>query len=298
MTTPSASRQRVIGSGTAKIPGTCGELVQGYIDGRHFHVTCPIDLYSTARVECVPGAGRVTAPADCPKARRAVEAALAYLGRKDVDATLFIESALPRGKGMASSTADVVGAMRATAAALGARLFPEEMASLAVAIEPSDGLMIEGIALFDHRNASFMESLGPPPAMRIIILDFGGEVETLSFNAVDRTPQLAAREAKWREALALVREGLRRGDASLIAQGATLSAATHQELAPHLRFNDALAFARKAGALGMNIAHSGTVIGLLFGNDAARMARAETDARATLRGLKKSYATRLIGVQP
>ncbi len=298
MTTPSASRRRLIGTATAKVPGACGELVQGYIDGRHFHVTCPIDFYSTVRVELLPGSGRVVAPADCPKARRAVEAALAHLRRVDVDAKLSIESPLPREKGMASSTADVVGAIKATAAALGKGLAPGDVALLAVSIEPSDGLMLEGIALFDHRTASLMESLGAPPPMRILILDFGGEVETLSFNAVDRSAQLAARESKWREALSLVRDGLRRGEAALIAQGATLSARTHQEIVPHPHFTDALAFAKKVDALGVNIAHSGTVIGLLFDDDAARVTRAEADARATLIALQKTYATRLIGVQP
>jgi L-threonine kinase len=142
-----------------------------------------------------------------------------------------------------------------------------------------------------------MESLGPPPPVCILVLDFGGEVDTLAFNAVDRTPQLAVLEAKWREALALVREGLRHGDASLIARGATLSAVTHQELAPHPRFGEAMAFARKEGAFGVNIAHSGTVIGLLFADDAARVATAKDAAEAHLRGLQRAFATQLVGVR-
>ncbi|MBM4404583.1 MAG: GHMP kinase [Chloroflexi bacterium] len=294
MTIPEMAKRLGGAVAVARVPGTCGELVQGIIDGRHFHVTCPIDLYSTTRIAISPGAGRISAPADCPKARRAAEATLAHLGRRDVDAALAIESALPRGKGMASSTADVVGAIEATASALSARLSARQVAALALAIEPSDGLMVEGIALFDHRQGSLMESLGAPPPMGILVLDFGGEVDTLAFNAVDRMPQLAAREAQWRTALSLVREGLRRSDAALIARGATLSATAHQEISPNPYFAQAKAFSERIGALGLCIAHSGTVIGLLFagGRDPAAV---EVEARERLPALERAFATRLIG---
>ena len=32
---------------TVKVPGTCGELMQGIIAGVNLQISCPIDLYST-----------------------------------------------------------------------------------------------------------------------------------------------------------------------------------------------------------------------------------------------------------
>ena len=122
-------------------PGTCGELAQGMLDGILCMVTCPIDVYSTATVELSPGESGISAPADSPKARRAVSATLDYLGAAGMEARLSLDSRLPRGKGMASSTADVAASITATGAALGRELSPAQVAEIALGVEPSDGVM-------------------------------------------------------------------------------------------------------------------------------------------------------------
>ncbi len=280
---------------SARAPATCGELAQGTLGGRHFHITCPIDRIVEATVEARPGRGAVHAPADCPKARRAVERTLAALGRDDVDVLLRLDSPVPRGKGMASSTADVASAIVATAAALGARLAPENIARIALEVEPSDGLMLPGIALMDHRDGSTMEPLGPPPPMWVVVLDLGEAVDTLAFNAVDRRAMLAPQEPRWRRALEMIREGVRTGDATLVAQGATESVLAHAEVAPLPHLGPGLAFARETGALGVCAAHSGSVVGLLLPDDDERARAAAARARGRLRDLRAVYVHRLIG---
>ena len=149
---------------SASAPGTCGELAQGMLDGIVCMVTCPIDLYSTAVVELSPGPGEISGPADSPKASRAVRATLEFLEESGTDALLRLDSPLPRGKGMASSTADVSAAIVATASACGKELSPAEIAEIALHIEPSDGVMFPGVAVFDHRKGSVARTMGPPPA--------------------------------------------------------------------------------------------------------------------------------------
>ncbi len=120
----------------------------------------------------------VAGPTNAPKARRAVALTLDFLGRRDLDARLNLDSSLPRAKGMASSTADVAAAIGATAAALGTSFGPRQQADLALAVEPSDGVMLPGIALFDHLGGRIAQSLGQPPAMRVLALEFGDEIDT------------------------------------------------------------------------------------------------------------------------
>lgn len=60
---------------------------------------------------------------------------------------LEIRSDQPVGRGFVTSTAYVVGAIAATAWALGKWLAAGEVDRLAVAIEPSDGTMLPGLAL-------------------------------------------------------------------------------------------------------------------------------------------------------
>lgn len=284
-----------VARGTAWAPGTCGELAQGELDGTIVMVTCPIDMGSTATVELSDGRGSVDGPAHASKARRAVALTLEFLGRRDLDARMSLETSLPRAKGMASSTADVAAAIGATAAALDTPIDPRQQAKLALAVEPSDGVMLPGIALFDHRGGRMARSLGQPPAMRVLALEFADEVDTEAFNAVDRRAKHGSHASQFREALDLITAGLADGDARLIGEGATLSSLANQDLLPKPQLASALDLGRAAGAVGVNVAHSGTVLGLLFAADADRIGWAERRAWSRLPGLVAVHNRRVVG---
>ena len=281
--------------GVASAPGTCGELAQGMLDGTPVMVTCPIDLFSTATVELSEGRGRVCGPANSPKASRAVVRTLAFLRYTDVDARLRLESPIPRKKGMGSSTADIVAAIGATAAALETHISVRQQAALALGIEPSDGIMLPGIALFDHRGGRIARSMGDPPAMRVLVLEFSGVVDTEEFNAADRGSDMQGQEARFREALDLITAGLERGDDTLIGRGATLSALAHQGVLPKPQLPAVLSLGHAAGAAEVNVAHSGTVVELLFSEDGERVTWASDQARKWLPGLTAVHNHRLIG---
>ncbi len=253
-----------LGQASVLMPGTCGELVQGMVDGRHFLISCPIDLYSRVSVQLRSKPG-ITGPAAAPKARAALAAALRHLGQPlHWGAELQIDSPLPRGKGMASSTADAAGAVYAAAAALDHPIAPRVVATLCLEVEPTDGSLFPGIALFDHRTGCWYEELGDAPAMDVVVLDLGGAVDTLAYNAVDRASLLHRLSGAARQALALARDGIQRGDIEMIGQAATLSARVHQEVLPKPPLERILAAGRRLGAVGVNVGHSGTVVGVLF----------------------------------
>jgi L-threonine kinase len=241
------------------------------------------------------GAPEVIGPEHSPKAIRAVQATLAYLGRADLGAELAITSSLPRGKGMASSTADVVGAISATASALGVNLSPQEIAGLALSIEPSDGVMFPGIVLFDHREGSLYEELGMPPPMEVIVLDFGGTVDTLDFNRVDRREALSRMELEFKEALELVRRGIASSDPALVGKGATLSAWLNQRILYKPQLKAVMDFADSVGAVGVNVAHSGTAIGILLDRRQGRGDETHNQARRVFPDLEESIHLQLIG---
>ncbi|MBC7325676.1 MAG: GHMP kinase [Moorella sp. (in: Bacteria)] len=250
--------------GVARAREACGELVQGMVDGKYFLITCPINISAEAAVTLLPGR-HFYGPPGKSKAITAVRLAMDLLGEKQWGARLALQNPLPPGKGLASSTADVVAAAVATARALQAELSLEEIKMIALAIEPSDGTFLPGIALFDHLQGKFWENLGDPPALELLIVDPGGTVDTVLFN--QRSDLMAlnqAKEDKVRRAVALVREGLARGRAELIAQGATLSALANQAILYKPELETLLELAIRSGALGVNTAHSGTVVGILY----------------------------------
>ena len=264
----------VIGTATASAPGTCGELVQGMTGGAHFLVTCPINQFSRATVTLRAGedgrsATEVSGIDHLPKTERAVSAALeqlaARMGSKGLIAEVAIANPIPAGKGMGSSSADITAAIGAVGTAAGHPFSPQEIAKIALSVEPTDGVMFPGIALLDHRCGSIAESLGPPPPMEVIVIDTGGTVDTLEFNRVDRTDLWGKVATRTGEALELVREGILRGDPALVGRGATISARAGHLPEASEWVERAAAFADQQGVVGINVAHSGTVVGILLG---------------------------------
>lgn len=253
-----------VGAAVVRAPGVCGELVQGMLGDAYFLVTCPVDFFARVRVELYRGVSGVAAPADCPKTAAAVAKTLDYLGRADLGARVTVGNPIPRSKGLGSSSADLAAAIAATGLALDIRLSPLQIGQLALQVEPTDGVMFPGITLFDHRAGTLVEELGPPLPLEIVALDFGGSVDTLDFNRVDRRSQWQAVKFETDEALGLVREGLQRRDARLLGQGASLSAAAGQQVSFKPRLSDVTRFAGAVGAVGVNVAHSGAVIGVLL----------------------------------
>lgn len=282
----------VLARAVVRVPATCGELIQGTLGGVPFHISSPIDLYTTVAVE-LTAASEVVVPPGSPKTARAVRVALEHFGAA-VGVRVAIASEIPRSKGMASSTADVVGAIGATGLALGYEADALVISRLALEVEPTDGSAFPGVVLFDHVGGRLFEPLGGAPDLAVLVLDFGGEVDTVSFNAVDRSALLRELEPGHAEAMALARRGLAERRLDLVGRAATLSAQLNQRVLPKPELPAVLAFADDVGALGVCVGHSGTVLGALLppDRDAERLAAA---ARAALPGLSSAIPCRLVG---
>ena len=253
-----------VGAATVRAPGVCGELAQGMLGDSYFLVTCPVDFFSRVRVELFSDSTGIDAPSDCPKTASAIANTLAFLGCSELGARVAVSNPIPRSKGFGSSSADLAAAISATGLALGKELTPSQIGALALSIEPTDGIMFPGITLFDHRDGTLAEELGSPLPMEIVALDFGGKVDTLDFNQTDRRNQWKAVRAETDEALELVRQGLQQRDVRLLGKGASLSAEAAQQVLFKPRLPEVKTFALQVGAVGVNVAHSGAIIGVLL----------------------------------
>ncbi len=261
----------MLGTASVIAPGTCGELVQGMTGHVDFLVTCPINQFARATVtlyrsdrpgEFVRGIDHLR------KTAQAVTATLARLRQclrmPGMVADVTVANPIPMGKGMGSSSADITAAVCATGRAAEVEISPDEVARIALAVEPTDGVMFPGIAMFDHRGGKIVDLLGAPPPMEVIVVDRGGQVDTLEFNSVDRTEHWQSVASATSEALELVREGIRRCDPELVGRGATISALAGRPDEAEPWVERAADFAAEIGAVGVNVAHSGTVVGILL----------------------------------
>lgn len=240
-------------------PGSCGEFIQGYANGSSFMVTCPINRYAKALVtenakEILP-----------EKAKQAALKTLAYLGAANEMPKVELISSIPKGKGLASSTADISAVSQAVALSLGRKLSAEEIAHIALSIEPSDATFFEGIVQFDYRQGKLIRPMGLCPAMDILIYDCGGEVDTMTFNS--RNDLIALQKSNEKEiakAVSLFERGIRQQSIENIGKAASISAFCNQKILYKKQLDDFNRVGVAAGGKGIVCAHSGTVLGLIL----------------------------------
>lgn len=276
-----------------------GEVVQGVFyssDGKLEHglVTLPCSLFGT-RVRFRPlRSGPLTVePGDRSRARNAARLTLDSLGRTGWGGSVRIEGNVPLRWGCGSSTTDVLATIRAVADAFDTVLDPEWIARIAVVSETaSDSLMYgpERAVLFAQRRGSVLLDLGGP-LPRVQVLGFNTEedhgVETLSLPPC----QYSTWEAEaFQPILGLLRRAVERQDPALLGRVATASTVLMQRHRPKRFMPELLRLAEEVGALGVQVAHSGTVAGFLFEPGPGAAARIE-HAREGLRriGLSASW---------
>lgn len=248
-----------------------GELIQGgwRQDGRILLclVTLPRhDRVSTCRLELFEADALEIVPRWKSKALRAARIALARFGLPRATGRLTLVSQVEEGLGLGSSTADVVAAIRACAGALGVALRPEEIAAIAVEAELAvDPLMFDSHALlFAPRSGEILEDWGDWYPDYVVfscnLADAGASIDTLSLS-----PHHSEGEAhRFEEIVAQARQGFHGRDPAMIADAATQSAILNQSRVPLARFDALRSLARNCGALGVQVAHSGVVGGVLL----------------------------------
>lgn len=275
--------------GRAICPASCGEVIQGLIDNNNLLITCPISLYSTVEVEVYE---KIEKPKEIAKNQKALEAAkktLSYFGRSSWDVDIKLNSNIPEGIGLASSTADITATCLAVASALGKIILPDTIADIALSIEPSDGTMFSRVMLFDYISGNVRQSLGLMPEMNVLILDTYEEVDTIEFEKHDLKQLRRSKEAEVREALNLALASFKLNKEELLGQAMIKSALAHQRILfkPHL--NEVINLGKRNNAIGVNVAHSGSAMGIFFDKNYSIKKDFFYDLDKIMRNHKKKY---------
>lgn len=246
----------------ARCPGSCGEIIQGWILGSEKLISCPIDWYST--VEVRDGSPLAN---ERPLTRATLEAVLAHFGYPAaLSQTLRVEvhSTIPIAKGMASSTADIAATAVATAHHLGHRLDEAELAALCVSLEPTDSTLFDQLTLFDHHDAHTQIACGPSPEFDLLVLESPVILRTADYHRLPREAALQASAARLHQAWEKVQAGCASNSPERLGEAATISAIASQALLPKPEFTTLLSLVESCGLYGINVAHSGSVVGLML----------------------------------
>ncbi len=223
-----------------KVPGSCGEFVQGFFHGEPILITCPIEKFSAVEVS-----DKNFSAETLPEKSELMLKKILHYFCAEQNFSINLQSELPQGKGMASSSADLAAIAKAAALFLRKDLSAEKIAEFATEIEPTDGIFFDGVVAMNPITGKLIKKIYLPEKFVVAIFDYGGTVNTVEFN--------------------------RRSDFQIAKLGDNLnfdliknSALANQQILfkPHLE--EIMNFAKNLGAAFVNVAHSGTVIGIFF----------------------------------
>lgn len=252
-------------TGNGRAFGTFGELLQGIrgINDMDFLVTFPIDRYANARFVVEQDSDELTVvPSNKQKSKKIAAMILEHYDLP-LCGRLEIDSDIPIGKGLASSSADLVATARAVGDCYGLEIPTGLLESLLHRIEPTDGVMYPGVVAYYHRKVELCDWIGSIPDLMVVSIDEGGEVDTVEFNKIPK-PFTAEEKQEYCKLLNQAIEAVRQQDVRMIGQVATRSALLNQKLRPKRTLEELIALCEEINGLGVLIAHSGTCIGILL----------------------------------
>ncbi|MEO6503595.1 MAG: GHMP kinase, partial [Jatrophihabitantaceae bacterium] len=173
-------------------------------------------------------------------------------------------------------------------------LAKEEVARLAVLAEcASDSVMIDDqVVLFAQREASVLEVFGLQlPSMLVLGCDTAPEEEVDTLR-LPPAPYDSSEIARFGVLRAALRRAVAKADVALLGRVATASARINQRYLPKPRLETLLRLCAEHGGCGVQVAHSGTVAGLIFdaraehvGEDIERCAAALSHAGLAVTGV-------------
>lgn len=248
-------------------PGSCGEFLQGWLEGSEKLISYAIDCFSEMALTTQPSPdGHRDFKARHP---RAWQMALQVVGEEGLphqvleEISLKLTSDLPRGKGLASSTADLAVTAATVAQWLGHTLSPEQLSRHCAQLEPTDSILHPGLVLMDPLTGMVSRTYGQPPSMSVLVLEGLETIETKTFRRQDHHLRRQACQKEMAAALDLFEKGYRQKNHRLLADACYQSALAQQYFYPHPALETLHQLAIDHGAWGVNVAHSGSSMGIL-----------------------------------
>ncbi|MDB2464698.1 hypothetical protein N9W55_02930 [Amylibacter sp.] len=284
--------KKLIGYG--KSYASFGEIVQGRLSNEEdFLVTIPVDMWSTCELICEVVDEPSTVKVNLYKSRLVAKQMLKYLNLEfGYKITINFTRNIPIGKGLSSSTADMLAVVRAFQEVFGIIVSETFISRLFSEIEPHDGLHYYMSVAYNHRQGRILNKLNHIPDYTIIAIDSGGEISTTEYNNKIKfsNKDLFDYDNIYNDLLVAFSN---RNDEE-IAKCAHRSTLKHIERTDNVLLSKMVQIFADISAIGVIAAHSGTCGGFLLPSTASE--RFINDIKAEAANLGRVFQTKTLKI--
>lgn len=246
---------------TTLYPGSIGEIVQGKYNGMDVLCSCPINLFTEVKVweSKFPHVKNRYS-----KSSKFLSNILAEWGQEQYIDTLdiFIKSSIPRGKGFASSTADLCALYHSLIKLFNKPFNKQELARNCIAIEPTDSIIFKELCIFDYKNGVSTEELGNYLEFDILVFEGNKTINTIEFNN-KKLPPLSNID----DLIPVLKDGIKTQDIRKIAYCSTQSIIRNERRLSYEILSIICNICEELGGYGIIGAHSGDALGIIYEKD-------------------------------
>lgn len=248
---------------SAFYPGSIGEIIQGDYEGKSVLLSCPINLYTKVKIiERKKSLYKYR----YPKSAQFMKNLLSRWKYENYYLNLDIEisSGIPKGKGFASSTADLCALYNSLIRLFNRKYTENELIEECLRLEPTDSILFNQMTLFDYKEGKLKRVLGEYIEFNILVFEGSAVVNTVEFNK-KKLPCLASVD----DLVALLGNAAAKKEIDKISQISTESIIRNRRRLEYSIIEQVIDFSIQTGGLGIIGAHSGDVLGVIYDNTEA-----------------------------
>lgn len=243
---------------TTRYPGSIGEIVQGKYNGMDVLCSCPINLFTEVRVW----------ESKSPYVKNRYSKSSKFLSNilteweqeQYIDTLdIFIKSSIPRGKGFASSTADLCALYHSLIKLFNKPFNKQELARHCIGIEPTDSIIFKELCIFDYKNGMYTEDLGKYLEFDILVFEGNKTINTIEFNN-KKLPPLSNID----DLIPILKDGIKSQDIKKIAHCSTQSIIRNEKRLPYEILPVICNICEELEGYGIIGAHSGDALGIIY----------------------------------
>ena len=241
----------------ASCPGSCGELFQCVVDGHEFLMSYGIEKKSQVLIGAQAG---VVGEELRPKMLQVMNELT-----DQIDFDFSFQTDISIGKGYSSSTADMLSILGAYSAYKHKEVSVSLLTSLCSKIEPSDSVGFADWTVMNPLNGEIKWQTKWKPNLYVYMLEPNQIVDTTSFIRMTDSSLYPAEQSE--KLLTDFQTACDTQSVKRLGQVATISALLNNRRLPKPYLEDIIEITTELGLLGVNVAHSGSIVGILLTKD-------------------------------